>query len=351
MNGAQVAPRMVWADGADIMMKLRYLFHNEALARMLLENWEYDRNSTDLFENYRISANALYPFRNEGETYFLRFCPASEKPKENILAELEFIGYLRSYNYGALVPVRSKSGEELVVKSTPWGEYYASVFIRVPGNPLSETPLEDEIVLAHGAALGRLHKLSCKYGAPQYKRWSHRDVFEWIEATLCETCIEENAFTELGLLRRFFSEIPCNSKNYGLVHYDFELDNVFYDPFTRRISVIDFDDAMYHWYAIDVEQALDSLKSETDLPEEEFHQKAALFLEGYRSQFELNEEMLPAMPALRRFVNLYGYTRIVRSIQEVWENEPEWLVRLREKLQRALERKSAMFGKSLPLKK
>ncbi len=53
------------------MMKLRHLFHNPDLAHMLVSNWEYDADSLDLFQHFRISANAIYPFRIHGEVCLL----------------------------------------------------------------------------------------------------------------------------------------------------------------------------------------------------------------------------------------------------------------------------------------
>lgn len=79
------------------MLKLQYLHKNEELAAMLLGNWEHDPESLHLFQYYRISSNAVYPFENTGHSQLLRFAPVTEKQKDNILAELEFIAYLREH--------------------------------------------------------------------------------------------------------------------------------------------------------------------------------------------------------------------------------------------------------------
>ena len=49
-------------------------------------------------------------------------------------------------------------------------------------------------------------------------------------------------------------QLPVSPAGYGLVHYDFEPDNVFYDGETCH--VIDFDDSMEHFYAIDLVQMI-----------------------------------------------------------------------------------------------
>jgi Ser/Thr protein kinase RdoA (MazF antagonist) len=327
------------------MMKLKHLFHNPDLALMLLKNWPYDESSLEMFQYYRISANAVYPFRQDGETCFLRFSPASEKRKENLAAELEFIGYLRRAHYQALEPVPSRVGELLVQPLTPWGEYYASVFKRVKGQPVSETNYEDEILFSYGAALGQLHQLSSQYAAPKSKRWTHDDVFQWMEETLSTLSAPASALDELRLLRECFAALPQPPGSYGLIHYDFETDNVFYDAATGSCSAIDFDAAMYHWYVMDIAQALVSLKRE--IPAGQFPHKQAAFTGGYRSRYAIDSTLFAALPLFTRFGNLYRYTGITRAIQDRWEHEPEWLAALRTKLDSVRLRDAAHFGKAL----
>ena len=43
-------------------MRLKHLVDNRDLALHLLGNWGYDRNRLDVLDQYRISANAIYPF-------------------------------------------------------------------------------------------------------------------------------------------------------------------------------------------------------------------------------------------------------------------------------------------------
>jgi hypothetical protein len=50
------------------------------------------------------------------------------------------------------------------------------------------------------------------------------------------------------------------------------------------------------------------------------------------------------MSACERFARLYNYTRVVRALQESWDNEPEWLVGLRGKLERLLTQDAEQFG-------
>jgi Ser/Thr protein kinase RdoA (MazF antagonist) len=324
------------------MLKLKYLFNNKDLAEMLLGNWEFDEESIDMFKYYRISSNAIYPFQALGKTQLLRFSPIAEKNRENILAELEFISYLRSKQYGVLETVVAKNGKELVEVQTPWGEYFSSVFKRVAGKQISMTDLSDSVIFSHGKALGKLHQLSNQYEPPKHKRWSYNDVLDWIDTILVDFPHEKLALMETKLLKDYFESIPITKGNFGLIHYDFEYDNVFYDEVSKSCNVIDFDDAMYHWYVMDIHQALDSLQD--CIPAEMFQQKKQCFMDGYRTEYDISNDEILLIPACKRFANLYGYVRVLRSVEEKWENEPEWLVSLREKLKMIMKNQAQYFG-------
>ncbi|QTD41836.1 phosphotransferase enzyme family protein [Sporosarcina sp. Te-1] len=327
------------------MLKLKYLFNNVDLAEMVVGNWEYDEPSLEMFSYYRISSNAIYPFRSKGKIQLLRFSSTMEKNREAILAELDFIAYLRSKDYGVLEVVESKNGEKLVEVQTPWGDYYASVFKRVPGVQIGDTEVSDSIVFNYGKALGKLHQISSGYDPVGPKRWSHSDVFDWMQSILIELPNETLALKEIKILQNYFNSVPKTSNNYGLIHFDFEYDNVFYDEQTASCYAIDFDDSMYHWYVMDIVQAIDSL--EDCVPPEMLQEKKQCFWDGYQTEFEISEDMMALLPACKRFANLYSYVRLLRSTEEKWNNEPRWLVDLRQKLKEAMKTDSLCFGKDL----
>lgn len=170
-------------------------------------------------------------------------------------------------------------------------------------------------------------------------------MLNWIHTILVDFPDEKSALKETKLLQDYFVSIPMNKNNFRLIHYDFEYDNVFYDEESQSCNVIDFDDAMYHWYVMDIEQALDSLQD--CIPTETFEQKKQCFMDGYRSEFEIPTGMMSLIPACRRFANLYGYVRVLRSIEEKWEHEPEWLVSLRANLTEGMKDESSCFGREI----
>ncbi|MCB2290541.1 phosphotransferase [Clostridium sp. CS001] len=324
------------------MLKLKYLFNNKDLAHMILNNWENDNKDSDLLNYFRISSNAVYWCKNQGNTFFLRFVAAEEKSMEKILAELEFLTYLRNCGYPAVETILSKAGNELEVVNTPWGVYYAVAFKKVSGKQLSEVPLTDDIIFGLGESLGRLHRLSSEYTPLKERRMDWKETMDWIEVVLQGFPEEIAAKEELRILKDYFLKLSATKENFGLIHYDFELDNVFYDESSKAYNPIDFDDSTYHWYAMDIGQSLDSLKEE--LPKGQIESSVNQFIKGYRGEYNISDDMLTLLPVFKRYANLYGYVRLLQSIEERWDNEPEWMVDLRIRFEGVLNNRKATFA-------
>lgn len=320
------------------MLKMRYLLENYNLAKKLLRHWNYEEEDlNEMLSYFRISSNAIYPFHYKGKVYFLRIAPIEEKRKENIYGELEFIQYLRERSFNALRPVPSKDGEYIRKENTEWGEYYATVFERVKGKQVEECEYSEKMYYECGKTMGKMHRLSSKY-KPVIKKWSHDDVLNEIERMIALYHCPKQATRELSKLRDEFAKLSKNQITYGLVHYDFELDNVFYDSKSNSCAVIDFDDGMYHWYSTDIEQFFESVLEEKGL--EEAEQIKKVFYDGYQTEYPILEETKNRMPLMRRFIHLYSYVRISHCLSDSFDSEPEWMLELRGKLenkQKAIE--------------
>ncbi|MDE7283793.1 MAG: phosphotransferase [Lachnospiraceae bacterium] len=312
------------------MLKLKYLYENYDLAKFALENWEYDTDTlNDYLQHFRISSNAIYPFLWHGNMRFLRLSPVSEKMDNNLKGELEFLCYLQNRSYPAVVPVASNSGELVVTLDSIWGKYYASVFMEVDGISIENTDYSEHILFAYGKALGQLHILSAEY-SPENKKWTYRDALLWIGKVLKEYHAPDKMLTELDEVQQALNELPQTSDTFGLVHYDFEPDNVFWDENNQCCTAIDFEDGMYHFFLVDLEQALDALLE--NIPADEQSNAKNTFLSGYQSVKTLEPDYDEKLKLMRRFCNLYSYARLIRCVAEEYSNEPDWMVKLREKL-------------------
>ena len=193
--------------------------------------------------------------------------------------------------------------------------------------------MDDAVLYEYGAALGRLHSLSQSF-TPSVRKSSYADVLEVMHDEFAAGDVPESVRQELTAVSNLLNSLPRTEDNFGLVHYDFEPDNVFWDAQNQQCSVIDFDDGMYHWFALDVEQVFDCL---TEFFEGDALQKAKeQFLKGYRTQHAFTEEMEMSMPLMRRFINLYSYARLRHCLSEPVSEKPEWMMRLETRLRSKL---------------
>lgn len=316
------------------MLKLEYLYENYDLAKFALGNWEYDADTLDdCLKHFRISSNAVYPFLWKGNMRFLRLSPASEKMENNLKGELEFLCYLQRRDYSAVVPVASNSGELIVTLDSIWGKYYASVFQGVKGIAIEDTDYTDHILFAYGKALGQLHTLSMEY-FPENRKWTYRDALSWTRKVLLEYRAPDKMLTELEEVLQALDGLAQTRDSFGLVHYDFEPDNVFWDESNQCCTAIDFEDGMYHFFFVDLEQALDALLE--NIPADRQFSAKNTFLQGYQSMKTLDSDYAEKLKLMRRFINLYSYARLIRCVADEYFDEPDWMVALREKLHRKI---------------
>lgn len=175
--------------------------------------------------------------------------------------------------------------------------------------------------------------LSTEY-SPKNRKWTYSDALLWIGQTLKEYHAPAKMLAELDEIRQALNEFPQTRDSFGLVHYDFEPDNVFWDESEQCCTVIDFEDGMYHFFLVDLEQALDALLE--SIPADRKLIAKTTFLRGYQSVKMLEPAYDEKLKLMRRFCNLYSYARIIRCVAEEYPNEPDWMVRLREKLHRKI---------------
>lgn len=296
------------------MMKLKYLAEDFDLARRALRRWAHDEAVLpERLKWFRISSNAVYPFDDaQGRLCFLRLSPASERSEKEIRAELELLMYLQRCGYPALRPMPADNGALLEMEKKADETWYACAFERVPGQPLAELPMNSMLAYAYGDALGRLHAAVREYHPPLSHR-SHEEVLGWIRESLTAHAAPQTIRTKLEEVAQLLAAKPRTQKNYGVVHYDFEPDNVFWDG--QGCHVIDFGDSMQHFYAMDVVQALDELEEE----------HRAAFLGGYRDACPGTEAETADFLLMRRFRDLYSYARLLHSLSEKPHPQPDWI--------------------------
>ena len=297
---------------------------NSSFAESIAGLWGYDEETVKYF---RSSANFLFFFQREGKDYFLRFNSSEERTRKNIEDEINIIKNLNKRANNIVKAIKSKNDNYVESIDTELGTYHAVVFERMKGKQYEIEELDLEQYFNWGKALGQLHKETNNLSEKQRnKRDSCEDHIVFIEENLSEN--EVKAKAELNKIKNWIKGIEITENNYGLIHFDFELDNLLWEE--DKINIIDFDDSSNYWYVADIAFAMRDLFEEGIDLDNKYYNK---FISGYESEFEIDKALLDDLEWFMRLHDLYTFTKLLRTVDVSDSNEqPEWLLNLRNKL-------------------
>jgi Ser/Thr protein kinase RdoA (MazF antagonist) len=214
------------------------------------------------------------------------------------------------------------------------GIFHGVLFEFMPGKRLEFNELDAIAIERWGRALAQIHQASQGYKISG--RMDPSSQIDMIRQIMPKS--ETTVWKEVDAAEELLRGLPASDENYGLIHFDFELDNLAWKD--DEIGCFDLDDCAYEWFVMDISNAImrelfDNQIERFDLTEK----KLQLFLKGYRSVRRLDDEELKWLPLFLRFDNLITFARVYRSIAEGPEGqEPEWTVELRRKLSRELDK-------------
>ena len=274
---------------------------------------------------YRASANFVARVVHGDSTYFLRFNHETERRLGHIEAELEYINHLLAHGVNVNRPVPSLLGNLVECVDTGLGVFHAVLFEEVIGEHIESDELGLNGFRLWGGALARVHEIGGGLevsGAPSWS--SHLDGIMSIAGD------NPGLLPEAKKLEAILSQFN-QTGSYGLVPFDFELDNIKWVGDSP--GFMDFDDFCYHWHAADIAYALRDLYGDRTTGFDPDDPRFKAFIEGYREVKGIPDEELERIPVFIRLHNLYTYSRIHWAYEdEPGQDEPDWVVNLRGKL-------------------
>ena len=301
---------------------------SDRFAQNLLQFWEHDEGTLEL---WRASSNFVYAFERNQVQYFLRISFEQDILVEQIKAELAFMQYLQLNGFPTVIPIQSINQKLIEMLKTPDGTYIAVVFSAANGINLNEDTITEKEMEVWGNSLASLHCLSKKYEPIGDKRKSWLNTLQFMENVFKKHPGEQLALQELLEITNWLQSLSTANDVFGLIHYDFQLDNLFFkadkEPY---FNVIDFDDAMYHWYALDIVTALDDFIGD-DNPQSKLMVQS--FLNGYRTKMALENDIVAQFAQFQRYANLYKFARLLNSLDYgELHDTPVWFDDLKVKL-------------------
>ncbi|GER90064.1 hypothetical protein KDW_42260 [Dictyobacter vulcani] len=301
----------------------------------LLNQWGYDKGTVSFI---RASNNFIFKFSQAGKHYILRLTDTEKVSQRDIESELAFLRYLHANNVCVNIPLKTLAGQEIEVCHTPVGSFYAVVFNYFEGRIYDIDELDETQFEVWGEALGGLHHASASCSSIQ--RASSFDHLSKSKELL--SVQEQAAHKELVRLTHWLEALPKTDANYGLIHFDFELDNLIWNG--DRIQIIDFDGSIASWYVADIAFALrDLFNDDIDLSNKHF----LAFIKGYRKKMDVSQQDLSQIPMFFRLHNLETFItlQMAMDIEEGnSQKNPQWIMDLLHKLERKAEQYRESFA-------
>ena len=299
------------------------------------ERWSERRDPSGLVY-VRSSANHLFRFDLNGHLCYLRLAHADERRATRIAAELDFVRHVGDEGLAVARPVVSINGL-LVEEVTCEGQrYLAVVFEGLHGAALDPDELDEGRLRAWGRALALVHRASQSFAPhPALPHWTDE-----ARAALKSLPPEETDVARVltaGLA--WLETLALPEQDYGVIHGDFELDNLIWDG--PRVQALDFDDAAYAWYAIDIAVALQDVWPVREPDETALalrSRRFAWFASGYTAVRPLPTGLPESMPRLLTLLLAVKMARLLRAYATTPTDgdSPAWVAQMRARHQRWL---------------
>lgn len=257
----------------------------------------FNTSPEELTPLYGGFSNAVYEFRYGDRPAVLRL-GVEDCPPDQTLAMLEWVSFLRKEGAPVIAPLASIKNRLLENLRLYGKSYTLTVFEKAEGTLAERIPpgeWTDELFTSIGRAAGKLHAVSKRYrpSRPGRIRPQWFDGFEVRDATRRLASSPGLTGEKLAALINDLKKLPAEPADYGLIHDDLHFANFLIQP-GGKVSIIDFDDCAYGWFAMDVAMALfDVLVLYHANTEEESQDFARHFLHHYLSGYRTENELSP----------------------------------------------------------
>jgi Ser/Thr protein kinase RdoA (MazF antagonist) len=302
--------------------------HRTEIANTAVKLWH---GVTDSLHHISDSVNQVYSFIESGETRYLRLVSSSDRTKEQVEAELDFIACLHQSGVSATLPLSSSTGR--LIEELPLVDnlLFACVFEEAKGKRFrydSATSNKEHFRL-RGRTLGQIHALSKGYvpsGSFRRFAWDEDNLLLEINSFLPKS--EKIVWREYDAFKERLQDYPKSSQTFGLIHGDFGETNYRYQD--ARLNIFDFDDCCYHWFAYDL--------AVTIYPHgwrREGLQLLDWLLEGYSETVQLDVKLADiTMFCQWRLIYMFLVYARKWGFENLSEQQVEWLGRKRENIAR-----------------
>ncbi len=301
---------------------------NEASQRYAIS--KTDLKKLGSFESF------VYEYEKNGQSRILKITHNRHRTVNQIKGELEWVNFLAENKVSVPPVIRSKNKELVELINVDDSYFLIYAFEKASGS-LPEQNLWDDVLFENwGRVMGRMHAVTKKY------RPSDKAIrrFHWYEdpSLRVEKHIppsQPKVIEKYNRLKNKLLILPTDMDSYGLIHSDLHHDNFFVD--NDKITVFDFDDCHYSWYAFDISIPLFYVlrDSHVDPNDKSFARHfMKCFMTGYRQENNIDISCLGQIPDFLKLreIDLYSIIHAEEAL-----NLNDWCQRFMEERQSRIE--------------
>ncbi len=295
----------------------------------------------DILQRYAVTADAareldgfesfIYEFTRPDGDFILRIGHSQRRSIPMIRGEVDWINYLAAGGAGVAKAIFSEQGSLVELAPDGQGEHFlATAFVKAPGGRMKREHWTPNFYEVYGALLGRMHALTKQY-TPPAETWRphwddpiHLSVDEFLPPE--DSAILEN----FNRLLDHLHALPRDLQSYGLIHFDAHTSNLFVDDHADPpvITLFDFDDCAYSWFANDIAIVLFYAISMAKDPPQATRDFLVPFLRGYRRENHLDPAWLAEIPHFLKLREIDLYAVIHRSLGPGPYDDSPWVAHI-----------------------
>ena len=309
---------------------------NGQATKKILNQAENLYNSTAISESVLgNSTNMIFEMTSPEVPMILRVSDYSKNKESHIDFELSWLEYLSQRMLQIARPIRSKNKNlyEIIISDNK--SYILCVFEKARGkivDTCNSNEWNDKLFKNLGEIMGKIHGLTEEYldvaNMVKQHEWDNDIFFRPEYNFTSDEQIEEiwrNIIHEI-------SKLPKTKSSYGIIHNDLHQLNFFVDD--ENITVFDFDDCIFSWYAYDIMlttyQMVSTIPYKQQKERNEFAERFILaFLQGYMKYNNLDEYWVDYFNLFLKYRRICSY-RFIQYLFGKKTNNPhksycDWL--------------------------
>lgn len=280
--------------------------------------------------------NLIYGFDQINQSYIVRITHSTHRTIDEVKAEMDFLFYLARHKANVSMPIMTIN-QELVEKIDCIDNSYFIIcaFTKAEGEVPSRQNANERMFYNYGKTIGFFHQLTKNYHESEgiQRRFSWDQDLIILNASKYLPKEDQVILNRLQEVVEAIRQIKPTKDNFGLIHTDVHMGNFFVKD--DELTVFDFDDVAYHYFASDIAIPLFYLvffvKEEDQIPLADRFMKP--FMSGYLSMNQISKSDYMHLPLFLKLREIILYIVIYRTLKiEESEFARRYLERYRDRI-------------------